>query len=156
SRWYRVIRSRGVTEPLSAGTVLGGRYRLERVLAEGGMGVLWIAQRVEDHEEGGKVAVKLLKGEGTDETMRRRLLRAARAGGAIGLPKAVRIREVPGLADGAPALVMDLLEGESLGARLEREGTLPLGEAVRLLLQVAAAVESAHALGIVHRDLKPE
>jgi serine/threonine-protein kinase len=145
-----------VTEPLSAGTVLGGRYRLERVLAEGGMGVLWIAQRVEEGDEGGKVAVKLLKGEGTDATMRRRLLREARAAGAIGHPNVVRVHEVLELADGAPALVMDLLDGESLRAHLEREGTLPLGEAVRLLLQVAAAVESAHALGIVHRDLKPE
>jgi serine/threonine-protein kinase len=145
-----------VSAELTRGAVVGGKYRLERLIAEGGMGVLWSASLTADQGPP-RFALKLLKGgDDVDATLRRRMLREARAVGAAHHRNVVAIHEVIELADGSPALVMDLLEGESLRARLARERTLPLGEAARLMLQVIAGVESAHALGIVHRDLKPE
>ncbi len=137
----------------AAGIVLGGRYRLERSLGQGGIGVVWEAA---DSVTGGRVAIKTIRPElVAREDMRRRLMREAKAAAAISHPNLVRIHEVISGPDSAPALVMELLEGESLEARLTRQGKLSLAETASVLLPVFVALRALHAKGIVHRDLKP-
>ena len=139
---------------LATGAVVAGRFRLERPLGEGGMGVVWAAQHLVTRKP---VALKFLKtdGHGTVVT-RQRFLREARAASAVRHPSVVQVHDVLELEDGSPVMVMDLLEGETLTAKLERERPLPLGEVARVMVPVCAAVGAAHALGIVHRDLKPD
>ncbi|HEY8038801.1 MAG TPA: bifunctional serine/threonine-protein kinase/formylglycine-generating enzyme family protein [Polyangiaceae bacterium] len=144
-----VATSGGSVEP---GTVVAGRYRIERVLGEGGMGIVWAVVHV---DTGARFALKTLKTRvGSRTDVRRRLLREARAIGAVHHPNLVRVLDVVTTPDGTPALVMELLEGETLADRLRR-GPLSLPETARALLPVALALRAAHALGIVHRDLKP-
>jgi eukaryotic-like serine/threonine-protein kinase len=136
------------------GTVIAERYRLDRRIAEGGMGVLWAATHLVTRAP---AALKLIKpGIAGDPQVRRRILREARAAAAVRHPHVARLYDVIELPDGSPVLVMELLEGEPLRARLRRDGRLPLGEALGIVLPVISAVRAAHALGITHRDLKPE
>ena len=137
---------------LVPGAVIAGRYRLERLLGEGGMGEVWAAT----HEiTGGRVALKFLKASLDPKDARRRFLREARASTLVDHPNVVPIRDVVDHAD-TPVLVMDLLTGETLSDRLHRLGSLELGDAARIALQVVAAVGAAHEVGVIHRDLKPE
>lgn len=140
---------------MGRGAVLCGRYRLDRVLGEGGMGVVWEAT---DASSGERVAVKCIKATSSlpASEQRRRLEREARAITTIDHPNLVRVREVITADDGSPAIVMELLEGESLRTRLDRDSRLALGEVARIILPILSAVGSAHALGVVHRDLKPD
>jgi serine/threonine-protein kinase len=135
-----------------AGRVLGGRYRLRRLLAVGGMGAVWAA---EDAVLGREVAVKVL-GEALagDRRAALRLRREARAAGRLVHPAIARVLDL-GEDFGRPYLVMELLHGESLAARLERAGPLAPAEAVRVVVAAADALEVAHRAGIVHRDVKP-
>jgi eukaryotic-like serine/threonine-protein kinase len=136
------------------GAIIAGRYRLNRLLDEGGMGVVWAAEHL---LTGRTVALKLLKGPGAqDPETRSRLIREARAACAVRHPSVVEVYDVMELDDGEPVLVMDLLEGESLRARLTRDRKLSLADLATLALPVVSAVGTAHALGVVHRDLKPE
>lgn len=137
---------------LAAGAVVGRKYRLERELTRGGMGIVWVASHLVTKRN---VAIKVLKTTGTDPAARARLMREARVSCAVDHPSVVPVLDVIE-ADGAPALVMDLLEGESLRARLDREKKLDAAEACRLLAPVAEALAAAHAANIVHRDVKPE
>lgn len=142
-----------MSEELSPGVVLGKRYRLERRLDRGGMGVVWAASHLVTKRG---VAIKLLHGAGREDPQARaRLLREARASCAVDHPAVVPVLDVID-AGGAPALVMDLLVGESLRARLDRERRLSPADARALLTPVAAALAAAHAAGVVHRDVKPE
>jgi serine/threonine-protein kinase len=141
-----------VDTKLDPGTLVAGRYRLERILGEGGMGVVWAATHVHTRR---KVALKMVK-HAASEAQRVRLLREARASCAVRHPHVREVYDVLETDDGAPIMVMEYLTGESLADRLEREGKLGLPEAAALLLPVVSAVGAAHALGIVHRDLKPE
>lgn len=133
--------------------VLGGRFRLVRPLGEGGMGVVWEA---EDVATRARQAIKFLKDDDRSDRSVRRFRREAQAASAIAHTNIVRVFEVAEEPDGSAAIVMELLDGESLGARLEREGTLSLGQAAAILGRVASALRAAHAAGIVHRDLKPD
>jgi eukaryotic-like serine/threonine-protein kinase len=143
-----------VTNHLVPGALVASRYRVDRLLAEGGMGVIWAATHLANGE---RVALKLLRpGTTDDESTRRRLLREARAATAVDHPNVPSIHDVLELDNGTPLLVMDLLEGESLRDKLLREAHIPLPELSRILLPVISAVGTAHALGIVHRDLKPD
>ena len=145
------------TASLTPGEMVAGRFRLEKPLGEGGMGVVWQAVHSVTRKP---VALKFLKREareGPDGTRAvQRFLREARASCAVRHPNVVEVHDVLELDDGAPVMVMDLLTGETLAQRLARTGNLPLVDAARILGQVASAVGCAHALGIVHRDLKPE
>jgi serine/threonine-protein kinase len=117
------------------------------------MGVVWAAERLDSSEV---VALKFVKEAANDPAQFRRLVREARAACAIHHPNVVQVHEVLELEGGVPALVMEVLEGESLATRLAREGELDLETTASIMLPVIAAVGTAHSLGIVHRDLKPE
>ena len=133
--------------------VIGERFRLVRSVGEGGMGVVW--EGIEERT-GTRRALKFIKDEEHSPLTEIRLLREAQAASAIRHPNIVRIDEVAADDDGTPVIVMEFLEGESLGARLEREGVLSLGQAAAIVQRIAAAVSAAHAAGVVHRDLKPD
>ncbi|WP_394834923.1 serine/threonine protein kinase [Pendulispora rubella] len=130
---------------------LVGRYRLERFIGEGGLGFVWAASDAQGHEA---FALKFLKP--CEPDLARRLLREGRVTAALSHPNIVRVHEVFEAPGFPPAIVMDLLDGESLGARLRREGALPLGVTAAMLLAIAEALRAAHARGVVHRDLKPD
>ncbi|HZO12521.1 MAG TPA: serine/threonine-protein kinase, partial [Polyangiaceae bacterium] len=137
---------------LRPGVVVGDRYRLERLLGEGGMGSVWSATHILTE---GTFALKFLKGAESPE-LGRRLLREGRAACAVEHPNVREVHDVLELDDGLPVLVMERLEGESLAQRLAREEKLSTDEMVRILHPVVSAVGTAHALGVIHRDLKPE
>jgi eukaryotic-like serine/threonine-protein kinase len=131
-----------------------GNYRAVGLLGEGGMGAVYLA---EHPEIGRKVAVKVLRPElSRDTQLLTRFLNEARAANAIRHPNIIEILDSGTTADGQPYLVMELLEGENLAARLRRLGRLSLTEALDLGYQMASAVGAAHRKGIVHRDLKPD
>ena len=139
---------------LEAGAVVGdGRcaYRLDRVIGEGGMGYVWQAT---DEATGKPFALKVLKG-GKDED-RRRFQREVRAAAAIHHPNVITVHDFIELPSGFLAIVMDLLEGETLGAVLRRDRRISLPDLATILLPVISALEAAHGLGIIHRDLKPD
>lgn len=139
---------------LTAGAIVANRFQLGRQLGQGGMGAVWSAT----HTVTGKtVALKFLSGPSeADDDSRRRLLREARAACSVRHPNVVQVHDVLELEGGAPVLVMDLLEGESLGDRLERQTKLPPDELVRLVVPMVSALEAAHARGVIHRDIKPD
>src|SRR6185369_17073207 len=131
-----------------------GNYRAVSLLGEGGMGVVYLA---EHPEIGRKVAVKVLHRDfARDEQLLGRFLNEARAANAIRHPNIIEILDSGTLPDRTPFLVMELLEGESLAARIKREGRLPIRDSVDFAYQTASALAAAHAKGIVHRDLKPD
>jgi eukaryotic-like serine/threonine-protein kinase len=135
-----------------AGDIVAGKYRLERVLGEGGMGTVWAARNT---ALDALVAVKLIAG--TDRaSLSARLLKEARAAARLRHPAIVRVFDVGETQHGEPFIVMELLEGGSLADRLDLETTLEPIAAVRLLLPIAEALSNAHAAHIVHRDLKPD
>jgi eukaryotic-like serine/threonine-protein kinase len=137
----------------AAGMVIAERYQLEYLLGEGGMGAVWAAKHVHTRKQ---VALKFIKGgRAANERARRRALREARAATVIQHPNVVTVHDVLEV-DGAPVLVMDLLDGESLGSYLARHGRLSVQETCFILSRVVSAIGSAHAAGVVHRDLKPE
>jgi serine/threonine-protein kinase len=118
------------------------------------MGAVYLA---EHPGIGRRVAVKVLHKQFTsDEQLLGRLLNEARAANAIRHPNIIEILDSGMREDGVPYLVMELLEGESLGSRIRRAGALPLTDAVAFALQTASALGAAHKKGIVHRDLKPD
>jgi eukaryotic-like serine/threonine-protein kinase len=134
------------------GRRLGGRYRLEALLATGGMGEVWAAR---DLLLGRAVAVKVLGGAlAGDGRAAERLRREARAAARLEHPGIARVLDL-GEHDGRPYLVMELLEGESLDARIGRAGPMAPAEAARIVAAVADALEAAHQAGVVHRDVKP-
>jgi len=134
------------------GLCLGGRYRMGALLATGGMGEVWAAH---DLLLDRPVAVKVLGGALADDgRAAERLRREARAAGRLEHPSIARVLDL-GEHDGRPYLVMELLEGESLAARIDRAGPMPPAEAARVVAAVAEALEAAHQAGVVHRDVKP-
>ena len=139
---------------LREGDLIGSRYRLDRPLGEGGFAVVWSAVHAVTRR---RVALKLLKEPfAADVRVRQRFLREARVASAVRHPNVIAILDVFEHEGGRPVIVMDLLEGESLGDRIRRAGALPLDEVATIMLPVVSAVECAHGLGIVHRDLKPD
>jgi serine/threonine-protein kinase len=135
-----------------AGEVLDGKYTVEKVLGQGGMGFVVSARHRELHQ---RVAIKLLlQTHAKDPELVERFLREARAAARLKSEHAVKVLDVGRRRNGSPFIVMELLVGEDLGAVVER-GPLPMGDAIDYVLQACEAVAEAHSLGIVHRDLKP-
>ncbi|WP_437319936.1 protein kinase domain-containing protein [Sorangium sp. So ce385] len=139
--------------PLQTGDVLKGKYRVVRVIGAGGMGAVLEAHHLVLNQ---RVAIKLVlpdaaKRDGSVQ----RFLREARAASSLRSEHVARVLDVDTLDGGLPYLVMDLLEGADLSARLRAEGRLPIEEACEIGVQVCEALSEAHARGIVHRDIKP-
>ena len=134
------------------GKIIGGKYRLEKPLARGGMGSVWFARHT---ELDAPAAVKFMAHElvGTP-VAEMRFKREAKAAAQLRSPHVVHIHDY-GVEDGAPYMVMELLDGHDLSAELHRAGKLSIGRVASIVAQVAKALAMAHAAGIVHRDLKP-
>ena len=141
------------TGGVTVGALIGGKYRIVRLLAHGGMGVVYEAHHAVVRR---RFAIKFLR---RDLAERRDILtrfqREAEAAGALENENVAAAVDFGISDDGMPYIVMEYLVGESVGALLEREGCLPARRACDLVTQACRGVEAAHAAGIVHRDLKP-
>jgi serine/threonine protein kinase len=138
---------------VAVGDVLARKYRVERVLAKGNMGVVVAATHV---DLGQLLAVKMMLPD-TEQTpeLRERFMREARAAVRLKSQHVARVVDVGIDEHDAPYMAMEYLEGQDLADTLKARGPLPFDEAVEFVLQACEAVGEAHALGIVHRDLKP-
>jgi serine/threonine protein kinase len=138
---------------LAPGALVAEKYRVERKLGEGGMGVIVLATHIHLKQ---RVAIKYLQDKVLgNAVVVERFRREAQLAASIRSAHVVRVYDVGALDNGAPYMVMEYLEGEDLGAVLGR-GTLPVDVAVDYVMQACDAIAEAHAIGIVHRDLKPE
>ncbi|MCW5837691.1 MAG: serine/threonine protein kinase, partial [Labilithrix sp.] len=138
---------------MEVGELLASKYRVERVLGMGGMGVVVAALHVELEQ---KVALKFLLPSALEQpAVVERFAREARASVRLKSPHVARTLDTGRLDNGAPFIVMEYLEGRDLDAELEARGALPIEDAASYVLQACDAVAEAHAAGIVHRDLKP-
>jgi eukaryotic-like serine/threonine-protein kinase len=136
------------------GDVLAGKYRVERLLGVGGMGVV-VAARHEQLDQ--LVAIKFIRDDALDnDEAVERFLREARSAARLKSEHVARVLDVGRLDSGAPYMVMEFLEGNDLAHTLTHDGPLAVDLAASLMVQVCEAVAEAHAAGIVHRDLKPE
>src|SRR5258708_11294285 len=133
-----------------AGEIIEGKYRVEKVLGEGGMGVVLAA-----HHEllDQRVAVKVLTS--SDAKAMSRFSLEAKAMAQLKSEHVARVMDVGALPNGAPFMVMEYLEGCDLGELLRLNGPLPVEEAAGYVLDPIDGLAQAHALGIIHRDLKP-
>ena len=138
---------------LKEGEILAGKYRIERVLGRGGMGIVVAATHL---QLGERVALKFLLPEALENAEAvERFSREARAAAKIKGENVARVTDVAALENGTPYIVMEYLDGSDLAAWLHQRGPLPIEQAVQFVLQACEAIAEAHALGIVHRDLKP-
>ncbi len=145
-------RAASEAPPPDSGQVIAGKYRVERVIGEGGMGTV-LAARHELLDV--PVAVKVLSAELSHQpSIIARFLREARAVARLKSEHVARVMDVGTIGEGQPFIVMELLDGEDLEKRLTR-GPLPVPQAADFLLQALEAMAHAHVIGIVHRDLKP-
>jgi eukaryotic-like serine/threonine-protein kinase len=145
--------ARSAELPVGAGEVVGERYRIERPLGAGGMGVVAAAI---DMRRDVRVAIKFMRPNAAAEpSALRRFVREAQVLFALDSEHITRVLDFGRLADGAPYLVMEYLEGLDLAALLRSEGRLRSDDAIRLVLEACVAVQSAHDQHILHRDLKP-
>jgi serine/threonine protein kinase len=130
-----------------------GKYRIERIVGQGGMGTVVCARHLSLDEV---VAIKVLNSElGLHAELAQRFTREARAAARLRSRHAVRVTDVGQLDDGRPYMVMEMLEGSDLAQMIRAHGALDVELAVRLVLQACEVLGEAHALGIVHRDIKP-
>ena len=135
------------------GELVAEKYRVERVLGKGGMGVVFAATHLQLEQ---RVAIKLLlPAAAADPENVLRFLREGRAAVKIRSPHVARVLDVGELTDRTPFLVMEYLEGSDFGELLDGETRLPYAQAVDYVLEACEAVAEAHSLKIVHRDLKP-
>ncbi len=142
-----------MASPVQEGEILARKYRVERVLGQGGMGVVVAARHVELDE---LVALKFLLPEALSEPEAvARFLKEARAAVRIKSEHVARVHDVGQLDTGAPYIVMEYLEGSDLGALVKKRVALAVEDVIDYVLQACEAIANAHQLGIVHRDLKP-
>lgn len=135
-----------------AGDLLAGKYELVRLLGRGGMGEVWEAENV--HLQS-RVALKLVRAA-SDPLLGERLAVEARAAARIEHSGVVRVLDYGLTAERAPFVVMELVQGESLRAWLDRQGAMDQETAARIALRLADALAAAHARDVVHRDMKPD
>jgi len=139
--------------PIAVGQVVAQKYRVDRFIGQGGMGVVVAGFHLELDQP---VAIKFLLSEsGLESEGAERFRREARAAAKIHSEHVARVFDIGLLDERVPYMVMELLNGHDLEHELERRGALPVAEATGYLLQAIDAVAEAHSAGIVHRDLKP-
>jgi eukaryotic-like serine/threonine-protein kinase len=140
--------------PALAGALVAQRYRVERLLGQGGMGSVWAGRHI---TLGHLVAIKFIHPALTEsrEALRRFDIEA-KAAARIKSRHAAAVHDHGVTPEGRPYIVMEYLEGEPLEAAIRRRGALPLSEVAEIVAQAARALEVAHNAGIVHRDLKPD
>jgi serine/threonine-protein kinase len=144
-----------VTSPsVVSGMLLAGKYRVDRLLGEGGMGVVVAATNEALRQ---RVAIKLLRsGALANQKALGRFEREARAAASLRSEHVARVLDVGKLEDGRPYMVMEYLEGRDLGDVIDNGPPTPVGDVIDYVLQACEAIAEAHAAGIVHRDLKPK
>ena len=148
----RLIRLTAAADPL-LGRELDGRFTILEKLGQGGMGAVY---RARQHSMGREVAVKVLSAALVSDALSiKRFLREAKLASRLAHPNVVAVLDFGQTRDGVFYLVMELVEGQTLQAVLERKGRLELPRMLRIATQICDALESAHALPIMHRDLKP-
>lgn len=139
---------------VAIGQVISGKYKLLRLLGDGGMGAVYEAEHV---RLGTRVAIKVLHSDLARRTgLIDRFLQEARVSAQIRSPHVVQVTDVDSTPDGVAYLVMELLQGEPLSSLEKRERKLSVKMAGEYTLQILEALEAAHSLGVVHRDLKPD
>jgi len=141
---------------LPAGTVVAGQFRVERLLGEGGMGAVYLAEQL---GVGRPVVVKLMKAvvlEGQRATLEDRFQREARLVAQLNHPNLVQLYTFGRSESGELYLAMEYVAGQTLRQLLQAQGPLPEARALRIVDQICGALHEAHTLGIVHRDLKPD
>src|SRR6188474_934409 len=131
-------------------TALADRYRIERVLGEGGMATVYLAEDIKHHR---KVAVKVMRPEMAATLGADRFLREVEIAAQLSHPHILPVYD-SGQADGLLYYVMPYVEGESLQERMTRESQLPVEDALRIAKEVAEALAYAHERNIIHRDIK--
>jgi eukaryotic-like serine/threonine-protein kinase len=147
------VRQATSSDAIQVGDVVAGKYRVDRVLGEGGMGIV-VAATHEQLDE--KVALKFLRPTvASNPEIVKRFVREARAAVKIRSEHVARVLDVGTLDSGTPFMVMEYLDGQDLAQTLAGRGPFPVEETVTYVLQACEAVAEAHSLGTVHRDLKP-
>lgn len=139
---------------VSEGDLIRDRYRIEKIVGEGGTGVVVSARDLKAATET-KVAIKFLRRALDTDELRTRFEREALAIAKLASEHVVAVLDAGTLEDGAPFMVMEHLEGRDLARVLKEDGPLSIAHAVDCMMQVCDALGRAHDLGIVHRDLKP-
>ncbi len=137
--------------PVKTGEVLAGKYRVEKVLGKGGMGVVVLAMHIQLRQ---RVALKFLLPDANREVTQR-FAREARAAARLRSQHVAKVLDVGELPTGAPYMVLEYLEGSDLSRVLRKRGALSIEDAVEYVLQACEAIAEAHVAGIIHRDLKP-
>ncbi len=139
---------------VEAGTLVDGKYRVVRLLGEGGMGAVYEGENIRIRR---RVALKVLHATlASHETAARRFEQEAKAAGMIGSEHIVEVLDFGSLPSGELYLVMEFLEGEDLATRIKRNKRLMPHEAAPIVYQILEGLSAAHKIGIIHRDLKPE
>jgi|HubBroStandDraft_1064217.scaffolds.fasta_scaffold74869_1 hypothetical protein len=148
-------RGVGSTDPLfKVGDRVSENIELIRLLGVGGMGDVWLANHIGLDT---KVAVKFMSAAlARDSALIERFAREAKLSSRIRSPHVVQIFDFATTSEGIPYIVMEAIEGETLDARIRREGKLALEETSRIVIQLCRALSKAHEIGIIHRDMKPE
>jgi len=148
------VRQPSSTSEAYIGTLIDGRYQVESLLGEGGMGVVYSARhKVIDK----RVAIKVLRADmAREQEITERFLQEARAASSIGNPHIIDISDFGQLDDGSTYFVMEYLDGKPLGRLLEETRPLPVARLLNIARQIADGLAAAHQRGIVHRDLKPD
>jgi eukaryotic-like serine/threonine-protein kinase len=155
-RRFLICRSRtstlGPVAGIRPGDVIAGKFRVERILGEGGMGYVVAARHL---QLGQMVALKFMRDEICTPDYKSRFLREARNTVRLKSKHVSRVLDVGALDGGAPYMVMEYLEGTDLSELLHKRGPVPVHEACEYILQACEAIAEAHGHGIIHRDLKP-
>ena len=146
--------TRSIPPEVRSGGVVSGKFRIDRVLGEGGMGVVVLATHLQLDEP---VALKFLRAEAVAESEAlARFLREAKAAAKLKSEHVARVLDVAVTDEGSPYIVMEYLQGSDLSKTVQTSGPLDVQSAAEYVIQACEGLAEAHSRGIVHRDIKPE